>query len=451
MGKNSTESIESIESIESLHSTDATDATDSTDSLMSRRKVLLLIFFLTVITYFDRLCISVAAPAITKEFGFSPSQMGRIFSAFALAYALFEIPSGWLGDRIGTRKALTRIVICWTIFTMLTGAATGFYSLLIIRFLFGAGEAGAYPNIARTISHWVPLTEQGRGLSIAFFGQAVGSAIAAPLVFPFVENIGWRWTFVLVGLIGFVWCGVWYWWFRDDPAQHPSVRLEELQIIRAGKTDTAVVAHHVPWKLLFSSRNIWAICLMYFAFGYGIYFYVTWLPTYLIKARGFSAGNAKWFSALPWVVSGIAYLLGGWLTDKLAKRNLMLARRGLGMVGYLVSGLALIAVALTPDRVVAACLLAVAACFQMITLSASWSACLDVGRKNVGVVTGAMNMIGNLGGAISPMVVGYAVEKLNSWTIPFYIAAGVFAFSALMWLFVNPYQPLIEAESSSAL
>ncbi len=411
---------------------------------MARRKVLWLIFFLAVITYFDRLCLSIAAPAITKEFGFSPSQMGWIFSAFTMAYALFEIPSGWLGDRIGTRKALTRIVICWTIFTMLTGAAMGFLSLLSIRFLFGAGEAGAYPNIARTVSRWIPLTEQGRGLSVAFFGQAVGSAIAAPIVFPLVATLGWRWTFVAIGLVGFVWCAVWYWWFRDDPSEHSAVGEVELQVIRAGKPDVAPTTHRVPWKILFTNKNMMAICLMYVAFSYGIFFYVTWLPTYLIKARGFSVGNARWFSALPWVVSGGAYLVGGWLTDKLAKRSLILARRGVGMAGYLISGLTLIIVALTPDRIVAACLLAVAACFQMLTLSASWSVCLDVGRKNVGVVTGFMNMVGNIGGAISPMVVGYAVEKLNSWTIPFYVAAGVFAFSALMWMFVDPYKSVEE-------
>lgn len=410
----------------------------------ARRNVLWLIFFLAVITYFDRLCISAAAPAITKEFGFTASQMGWIFSAFTFAYAIFEIPSGWLGDTLGTRKALTRIVFCWTIFTMLTGAAIGFWSLLTIRFLFGAGEAGAFPNIARTVSRWFPIDEQGRGISVAFFGLAVGSAISVPIVFPLVERFGWRWTFVLVGLVGFVWCAVWYWWFRDEPQNHPAVNEAELKLIQANKDGLVAQSHHVPWKLIFTSRNLLAIGAMYFAFGYGIFFYVTWLPTYLIKARGFSNEYAKWFSALPWVVSGLAFLFGGWLTDRLAQRDLKLARRGVGMVGYLVSGAALIAVAMTPNRVAAACLLAVAACFQMMTLSASWSVCLDVGRKNAGVVTGFMNMIGNLGGTLSPIVVGQAVDRLQSWTLPFYIAAGVFAFSAVMWLFVDPYQSVVE-------
>jgi predicted MFS family arabinose efflux permease len=316
--------------------------------------------------------------------------------------------------------------------------------LLAIRFLFGAGEAGAFPNIARTVSRWFPVSEQGRGISVAFFGLAVGSAISVPIVFPLVERFGWRWTFVLVGLVGFVWCAVWYGWFRDEPHDHPAVNEAELTLIQANKDGLANASHRVPWKLIFTSRNLLAIGAMYFAFGYGIFFYVTWLPTYLIKARGFSSEYAKWFSALPWVVSGAAFLFGGWLTDKLAKRDLKLARRGVGMVGYAVSGLALIAVALTPNRVVAALLLAVAACFQMMTLSASWSVCLDVGRKNAGVVTGFMNMIGNFGGTLSPIVVGQAVDRLQSWMLPFYITAGVFAFGVVMWLFVDPYQSVVE-------
>ncbi len=413
----------------------------------ARRKVLWLIFFLAVITYFDRLCISAAAPEITKEFGFSPSQMGYIFSAFTLAYAIFEIPSGWLGDTLGTRKALTRIVFCWTVFTMLTSAALGFWSLLTIRFVFGAGEAGAFPNIARTVSRWFPISEQGRGISVAFFGLALGSAISSPLIFPLVGAFGWRTTFLLIGLVGFVWCAFWYWWFRDEPADHPAVNEAELKIIRADNEDSASPSHHVPWRLLFTSKNLWLICAMYFAHGYGIYFYVTWLPTYLIKSRGFAPEYAKWYSALPWVLSGIAFLLGGWLTDRLAKKNLRLARCGVGMIGYGISGLALIAVALTANRIMAVALLTMAAGFQMIQLSAAWAVCLDVGRKHAGVVTGAMNTIANIGGAISPLVVGYAVEKLHSWTIPFYVAAGVFAFGTLMWMLVDPYQSVVQENS----
>src|SRR5215813_13938099 len=180
---------------------------------VARFKVLALLFVLTNITYLDRLCISAAAPAITTAFDFSPSQMGYIFSAFTLAYAVFEIPSGWLGDYFGTRKALTRIVLWWSFFTALTGAATGFVSLLVVRFLFGAGEAGAFPNIARSISRWFPSSYQGRALSVAFVGNFLGAAISTPLVFKLVAWQGWRLPFLQFGVIGVVWVVVWYKWF----------------------------------------------------------------------------------------------------------------------------------------------------------------------------------------------------------------------------------------------
>lgn len=414
----------------------------------ARRHVLWLVFALAVITYLDRLCIAAAAPAITREFNFTPTQMGYIFSAFTIAYAVFEIPSGWLGDALGTRRALTRIVLCWTVFTMLTGMAVGFWSLVIVRFLFGAGEAGAFPNIARTISRWLPVEEQGRGMSVSFLGLATGSAIAAPLVFRLVAWHGWRWAFVEVGLIGLVWCAVWYRWFRDTPEEHPAVNEAELKLIRAARAQRVESSHTrgVPWATLFKSANLWLIGAMYISYGYGIYFYVTWLPTYLLKARGFSENYAGWFSSLPWVLSAGAFWCGGWLTDRLARRtgNLKLARCGIGAVCYGVSGLALLATAQTENRWLAAALIAVAMCFQMATASAAWSVCLDVGRRHAGVVTGFMNTVGNIGGALSPIVVGYAVEKLHSWTLPFYVAAGVFAWGVVIWLLVNPNRSVIE-------
>jgi len=186
----------------------------------ARFKVLGFIFSLSVITYLDRLCISAAAPSIVAEFHLSPSQMGYVFSAFTLAYAVFEIPSGWLGDYIGTRKALTRIVLWWSVFTALTGATTGLISLITIRTLFGAGEAGAVPNVARTVSRWFPQTQQGRALSASFVGLATGATISTPLVFMLMKVQGWRWTFVEFGAVGVVWSVTWYKWFRDRPEEH---------------------------------------------------------------------------------------------------------------------------------------------------------------------------------------------------------------------------------------
>jgi MFS family permease len=408
---------------------------NSTESPTDARRTLLwLIFTLTVITYLDRLCISAAMPSIAREFNLTPDQKGWIFSAFTFAYAAFEIPSGWLGDRFGARLALTRIVLWWSAFTILTGAAFGFWSLFILRFLFGAGEAGAFPNIARAVSRWFPASEQGRGLSVAFIGLAVGSAMTAPLVFTLLEWQGWRWTFVEFGLIGIVWAAAWHRLFRDHPpgSKEPGVAVNQSQ--------------HVPWAALIKSPNLAFICLMYFAYGYGLYFYITWLPTYLLEARGFSVGSTKWLAALPWAVSALAFWFGGWITDAVLQRtgNLKWARCGIGAIGYAASAFVLVAVARVENDLLAASLLALALCFQTMTISAAWAVCLDVGRKNAGVVTGFMNTVGNIGGAVGPIVVGYAVKEWNSWTLPFYVMAGVFVLGMLMWLLVDPRRSVLE-------
>ena len=411
----------------------------------ARRTLLWLIFSLTFITYLDRVCISAAMPTIAAEFQFTATEKGWIFSAFTIAYALFEIPAGWLGDRFGARATLTRIVVWWSGFTMLTGAAIGFWSLAITRFLFGAGEAGVFPNVARAVSRWFSPVEQGASLSRSFIGLATGAAISAPLVFTLLEWQPWRWVFVEFGLLGVAWAIVWRRWYRDRPEDHPGVNRLELNEIRAGQTNAVeAVTQSVPWRALFKSSNMRFICLMYFAYAYGLYFYITWLPTYLIEARGFSIGSTKWLASLPWTVSLVGYWFGGWITDRLAKTagGLKLARCGVGAIGYTLSALFLLAVALTSNNLLAAILLAIAFCLQAATTAAAWSVCLDIGHRNAGVVTGVMNTFGNVGGAIAPVVVGYAVKDWHSWTAPFYIMAGLFLFGALMWLMIDPKRTL---------
>jgi MFS transporter, ACS family, glucarate transporter len=283
------------------------------------------------------------------------------------------------------------------------------------------------------VSRWFKAGEQGRAMSVSFIGLAVGSAATAPLVFTLLGWLEWRWTFVWCGLLGVVWCVAWRRWFRDEPA-------EGVEKVEAEK--------RVPWAVMLRSGNLWCIGLMYFAYGYGLYFYITWLPTYLLEARGFSMGQTKWLAALPWAVSAVGFWFGGWLTDWLVARtgSLKLARCGVGASGYAASGLMLILVARVEDRNVAALLLALALGLQTTTISAAWAVCLDVGRRYAGVVTGFMNTIGNIGGALAPLVVGYAVTKFGSWTLPFYVMAAVFVFGVVMWLLVDPRRSvLVEA------
>ncbi|HEU0173531.1 MAG TPA: MFS transporter [Blastocatellia bacterium] len=427
-------------------------ASPSPEHTHARRSLLGLVFALAVITYLDRLCISAAMPQMAAEFNLTPDQKGWIFSAFTFAYAAFEIPSGWLGDRFGARMALTRIVLWWSAFTMLTGAAFGFWSLLIIRFLFGAGEAGAFPNIARAVSRWFPEREQGRAMSVSFVGLAAGSTVTAPVVLTLLQLQSWRWVFVEFGIIGALWCVAWRHWFRDLPEEHPAVNEAELKLIRAGRNDQEPEqSQRIPWKTLLTSANLAFICLMYFAYGYGLYFYITWLPTYLLEARGFSVGSTKWLAAAPWMVSAPAFWIGGWTTDWLARRtgNLKLARCGIGVFGYAASAVALFAVARVDGNRTAALLLALALGFQTFTIGPAWAVCLDVGRKYAGVVTGCMNTVGNIGGAIAPLVVGYAVKSWRSWTLPFYIMAAMFVFGMAMWMLLDPRKSALRSHNAT--
>lgn len=408
-----------------------------------RGRVLAFAFLLTVITYLDRVCISAAAPFIMNDLHISFLQMSTAFSAFTLAYSLFEVPSGWLGDVRGPRRVLTRIVLWWSAFTMLTGAARGLPSLLTIRFLFGAGEAGAFPNLMRSFAQWFPIRERGKASGIMFLGSRVGGMLSAPIALFLIGRLGWRTSFAAFGVVGLLWAVAWATWYRDRPSQHSGVNAEELAWI---EQDGMFAAHSsdTPWGTLLTTRSVWAICAMYAAYGYGLYFYLTWLPTFLIRELGFSALSGGLFASLPFLLAGLANVAGGWLTDHLARTSgLRVARCGLGCAAFLTTAALLWGSTLAVPAAGKAVLLACALGSVDLALSACWAAPLDVAPTHAGVVTGLMNTFGNLGGLVCPIVVGWAVDRLHSWTLPFHIAALVYVAGALAWLAVDPRQRIV--------
>jgi MFS family permease len=389
--------------------------------MRTRFTLLKLTFALSIITYVDRVCISTAAPHIRSDLGLDASQMGWVFSAFTIAYAAFEVPTGWMGDVFGPRKVLTRIVLWWSAFTMATGAVWNYMSLLIARFLFGAGEAGAFPNMSRSLSRWFPLRERGMAHGVIFMGSRLGGAMTPLLVGPIIGFAGWRQAFWIFGLLGVIWC-VWWWrWFRDDPGKHPKVSSAELRFIREGGEARQV---RLGLRDLLSLNLLW-ICLMYFCYGYCLYFYLTWLPTYLREAQGFSDAQMNLAHTVVLLAAAAASILGGRLTDYLTKTHGLRIGRAIGAVSMPLSGLALVVAALTDNGIVAAAALAVSAAAGDLCLSPAWAMCHDVGGDGAGTVTGCMNTFGNLGGSLSPVVVGYAVKWWSSWSIPLLIAAGV--------------------------
>ncbi len=407
-----------------------------------RHKVVWATLAMIAIAYLDRVCISIAAPSIKLELGLSDTQMGLVFSAFTLSYALFEVPSGWFADRFGARAALARIVAWWSAMTAATGLAGGFASLFAVRLLFGIGEAGAFPASARVYARWLPSRLRGRLFGVLIMAAALAGALTQPLVVALVSNFGWRPTFAIFGGVGFIWAISWWLWFRDDPRDHPGVNASELALIEAGGVETAE-PDTVPWRALVRSRALIALCAMYFGAIYGWYFYLTWLPTYLLRARGFDLTQVGWLAALPLLAIAAGVFLGGWLSDRLAPSlGLRVAARTPALVGLPLAACAVVGAALATDPFHAALLLAAAAGLAGLGIAPAWALCLEIGGPHAGVVTGAMNMFGNLGGTLSPVVVGLCVDRLGSWNAPLYSIAALYLVAALCWLGIDPAQKI---------
>jgi MFS family permease len=412
----------------------------------TRARHLLLAFALgaMAVAYLDRVCISTAAPAVQADLALTDAQMGYVFSAFTLAYALFEVPSGWLADRFGARSTLFRIVLWWSAMTAATGAATGFVSLVALRFLFGMGEAGVLPSISRAFGRWLPARERGRAFGLTIMAAALGGAATQPIAVALLERMSWRHVFPIFGSVGVAWALAWLLWFRDDPADHPGVNRAELERIGAERP-----APHprVPWAALATSRGMLALCAMHFCAIYGWYFYLTWLPTYLLRARGFELRSVGWLAALPLLAIAAGSLAGGAASDWLARR--FGARAGLrapGLAGLPLAALAVAAAVATADGRTAAYLLAAAAGLAALAVAPAWAVCLAIGGRHAGVVSGAMNTFGNLGGVTSPLVVGFCLAAWGSFEAPLYTVAGLYLAAAAAWLLVDPLAP-IEARS----
>lgn len=410
-----------------------------------RYRVLAMTVALAGVTYLDRVCIARASGQVQRDLKLDDVQMGFVFSAFTLAYALFEIPTGAWGDRIGPRRVLTRIVAWWSSFTIATAAAFNYASLLAIRFLFGMGEAGAFPNASKVISRWFPAAERGRAQGIFFAGAHLGGGLTPMLVGALLSVMSWRWVFALFGLVGFAWAWAWYGWFRDEPADHPAVGPSERAYIESGRGDEA--AHHFDLRRLLrvlADRNVVALCLMYFTQAYGFYFNLTWLPTYLRKARGFEDPALSLLAGLPLILSAVADLTGGLMTDGLVRaRGLRPGRCWIGGGSLLIAGVAMIAGAAAEDRVAAALLIAFSGAADSFLLGAAWGTCLDIAGRDAGLVTGAMNTAGQVGAVLSPVILPFFLPKgAENWAAPLYIAGGLYIAGSACWLFIDPRRPI---------
>ncbi|HUS06356.1 MAG TPA: MFS transporter [Bryobacteraceae bacterium] len=402
-----------------------------------RYRVVAFAVALAAITYFDRVCISTLAPKIMTDLHLTRVQMSFVFSAFTLAYAAFEIPTAWWGQRRGTRAVLTRIVAWWSAFTLATSMAGSYRWLLAVRFLFGAGEAGAWPNATRTFARWIPLSERGKVQGIFFAGAHLAGGLTPALVAAMLAWFTWRQVFLVFGGLGFGWAAAWFYWFRDEPEHHAAVNEAERDLILAGR-DVAVAHSFTGWGVM-RHPSVWALCAAYFSNGYGFYFLITWLPAYLEQHRGLRAGALSLFAGLPLLLSVLADLTGGIATDWLVRRSgLRIGRAAIGVSAYAIAAATMLGAAWTADPALASVLIALAAAASMFTLGASWAACIDIGGPASGVVSAAMNTTGQIGGVLSPIVLALLVDRFSNWSLPLYVMAALYGISSLSWLLVNP-------------
>ena len=405
-----------------------------------------LMISLAMVTYLDRACVGKLAPDISRDLALSKDQMSWVFSAFALAYALFEVPTAWWADRRGTRGVLTRIVLWWSGLTMLTAAAFNFTSMVAIRFLFGAGEAGAWPCVARTFSKWIPPQQRGRVQGIFFAGAHLAGGLTPMIAAALNGLVGWRGVFIVFGGVGVAWVIAWHRWFRNTPAEHPGTNAAERELIAAGRV--AAESHHEGWpywKRLLGHRNTWPLCISYIPNGTVFYFCITWLPTYLQEKHHFTAGSLAFFSGLPLLTAVIGDLTGGAVTDWAARRfGLRAGRAGVGLCGNLLSALALFGAAVAPNPIIAIGLISLAVTSAMFTLGAQWAVCQEIGGAHVGVVSAAMNTAGQIGAIGGPPMVTYLLKVYGDWNAPVLAIGAIFVVGAACWLFIDPRERVFE-------
>jgi MFS transporter, ACS family, glucarate transporter len=398
---------------------------------------------LAMITYIDRVCISNAAPFIRRDLGLSVDQMGYVFSIFAVAYSIFEMPCGYLCDRIGPRRVLLRVVLWWSFFTAATGWTWNFASIMVTRFLFGVGEAGCFPSITRAFTTWLPHKERTRAQGIVWMSARWGGAVTPLLAGAVIALAGWRHAFEIFGCLGLIWAVIFYRWFRDNPLENSAMNMAERQLL--SDIEPPAKQGHAPWGPLVRSPHVWLLCIQYFCLSYGWYFYITWLPTYLSEARGLTLGTSALLGGLPLFFGGVGNMAGVALTSLLLRFGLSLrwARKSVCCLGFVGASAFLILSTFMHNPLAAILAISMASFSNDLVMAAAWSSAMDIGGRYAGTVSGAMNMFGNFAGIMAPAIVGYLLKQTGeNWNLTFYISAAIYGGGVFCWLAIDPLTPL---------
>ena len=407
---------------------------------MSRKNVILtMLVLLGMVTFLDRINISVAGSSIMHDLQLSPAQWGWVQSAFILSYGLMQIPMGWLGDRFGHRSVLALIVLWWSLFTAFTGMVGGLLSLLVIRFMFGIGEAGSSPCSTGVISRWFEKGEVGKAQGYVWAASRLGGALTPFVVIPVMAWLGWREAFYLLGALGVVWAIVWYWYYRPNPvpAQKEGNLSEE-------KADSKCNQAHLHWGGT-GSGQFWLLCAMYFFYAFGSWFFFSWFPTFMELGRGFSKSELTYAVAVPFIMSMLGNITGGHLTDRLTKKyGITVGRKALGSTSLAVSAVCMFLAAFIPGKMAVFVFLSL--CFGIfdLMLPSAWALCIDLGKQHAGTLSGAMNTAGNLGGFCCGILFGQLVQSSGNYNLPLYMIALMLIISALLFAFINPEKPIVK-------
>ncbi|MFC3106779.1 MFS transporter [Undibacterium arcticum] len=414
--------------------------------LKVRHLILGLMCLMYFIAYIDRVNISIIAPMLKQEMGFTPTQLGLVFSAFAYPYAAMQILGGWFADKYGPRLVLGILSTIWAIATILCGFSWGLWSLIMFRILLGIGEGGAFPAATRSFTYWMPATERGFAQGITHSFARLGGAVTPPIVLVIVAAYGWRESFIILGAISLVWTSFFVFLYRNTPLEHKWVKPAEMKEIGVNSAEMKkAAAGKTPWKEMI--KRMWLVTFVDFCYGWSLWVFLTWLPSYLKDARGFDMKQLALFTALPLLAGVVGDTLGGILSDYIYKKtgNLKLARRTLLVVG-LGGALAFIMPAIyTETPVTAVALLAASFFFLELTNAVLWSLPLDIAGKFAGTAGGMMNTGFGVAGMVSPVAFGYLIQTTGSYEVPFLISAGLLGVAAICSLWIDPTNKLKEA------
>jgi MFS family permease len=402
------------------------------------RNFLIILCLMNFVLFVDRVNLAAAAVVIQRDLGLTNIELGLAFAAFNYAYAPFQLVGGWISDRFGARRTLTVCGLAWSLTTMATGAVTGLASLFAARLVLGMGEGATLPAATRALSNWTPLASRGLAVGITHAAGRLGAGMAAPIVACLIIWFSWRFSFVAVGAVSACWAALWWWYFHEDPSQHPSITAKELTALGRADPTSQIVSGPVPWRRLIPRMT--PMMIGYFCQGWTGWLYVTWMPSLFAKNYGMDLKNSSLFFAMTLICAMCAEFLGGLSTDYLLRRtgSLKIARSALIAVSWVLAVASLVPAIFVHDPVIGVTAFTFALFFLGFAISPMWTATMDIAPDHAGSASALMNAAGAVAGIVSPLMFGWILDRTGSWTAPFAVSLGLLLFGAVMTCWFRP-------------